>query len=284
MQPMNTFLASTKDSLRKYFDNLINVTEPENYLGYLENKNSTIVRCVIISPQELYDLLRLLLLYESSVVFVATDPLLPLLRELAPSLPTTKDKLAKRPTLLQVVYKVNQQVLSENQKLLIPVKNNIVKFLSKTNQDFEKNRNQSLLEYLVQVRATSKAADEVTTFGLLDKVIVDLPELPDFFKNENWQQLLNEIENDYTMRVQYHEYLLMDKIELLQAIELHKASVTSLSEERKMFYEYLENAKRLNSKETFRSWIQKKKKKVILVAPTSNVIFNGENGRIKRFD
>ncbi len=32
MQPMNAFIASTKDTLRKYFDNLIQVTEPENYL------------------------------------------------------------------------------------------------------------------------------------------------------------------------------------------------------------------------------------------------------------
>jgi hypothetical protein len=70
------------------------------------------------------------------------------------------------------------------------------------------------------------------------------------------------------MRVQYHEYLLMDKIELLQAIDLHKATVARLTDERTLFYEYLENAKRLNSKDTFRSWIQKKKKKVALLAQT----------------
>jgi hypothetical protein len=32
MQPMNPFIASTKETLQEYFDNLIDVTEPENYL------------------------------------------------------------------------------------------------------------------------------------------------------------------------------------------------------------------------------------------------------------
>ncbi len=67
----------------------------------------------------------------------------------------------------------------------------------------------------------------------------------------------------------------MDKIELLQAIELHKRAVSTLAEERSMFYEFLENAKRLNSRDSFKTWVQRKKKKVALVAQTRYQYFCG---------
>jgi hypothetical protein len=85
-------------------------------------------------------------------------------------------------------------------------------------------------------------------------------------------------------RVQYYEYMLMDKIELLQAIELHKREVTSLNEQKSMFYEYLQNAKRLSTNQDFMTWVMKKKEKKPLLAPTVNTVLNQENGTLKKFE
>lgn len=85
--------------------------------------------------------------------------------------------------------------------------------------------------------------------------------------------------------MQYHEYLLMDKIELLQAIEQHKKAIASLTEEKAMFSEYVENARRLSMNEGFLTWsLKNQHKKKILVAPAANAVINEETGKVKSFE
>lgn len=84
-------------------------------------------------------------------------------------------------------------------------------------------------------------------------------------------------------RVLYYEYLLMDKIELLQSIELHKHEVAILTEEKLLFMDYLSNAKTLATNNSFQTWALRKKEAKRLVAYSSNVVLNEENGNMKSF-
>lgn len=66
-----------RNSIENFFEELIQVNDPEISLvgnfqvekkGVIENKNLILERKLVISPTELYELIKLFLLYESSVV------------------------------------------------------------------------------------------------------------------------------------------------------------------------------------------------------------------------
>src|SRR5689334_16830517 len=68
--------------------------------------------------------------------------------------------------------------------------------------------------------------------------------------------LISELVVDFVLdMIVYQEYLVMDKIELLQALELHKKTLNSLIKEQQLFEQYLHNAKGLSKKESFRTWL-----------------------------
>lgn len=64
------------------------------------------------------------------------------------------------------------------------------------------------------------------------------------------------MEEDYRKRLQYYEYLLMDKIELLQAIEQHKREALQMADQKAIYSGFVSNAKRLSQRASFRDWLE----------------------------
>lgn len=152
MESMNNFIKASKGSLETYFGKLINVTEPEESLGFLQNKNSHLARSIIISPFELFEIARALQDNQSKVVSGPDDPLNDILKELD-VIPSSRDISARRPALLKVFSRELGPSTNE-QKLLFPIKNNIVRFMSKTEVSFDPNGS-SFLDHLKRIRAVS---------------------------------------------------------------------------------------------------------------------------------
>ena len=65
-------------------------------------------------------------------------------------------------------------------------------------------------------------------------------------KDNDYALLIKELEDGNKQRIQYFEYLLMDKIELLQAIEQHKKLQSELSEGNAFYSTQFESARRLS--------------------------------------
>jgi len=79
--------------------------------------------------------------------------------------------------------------------------------------------------------------------------------------------------------------LLLDKIELLQAIELLKEQILSLKEGTSMFANLLENAKRLSLNPSFITWrnLQTSTSTVNLMTPLNANLIQTANGDIQDF-
>lgn len=155
--------------------------------------------------------------------------------------------------------------------------------MSVTESEFEKKENQSLLQYLVQIRHVSREIESKNVSELLDTVITNLSALPQTYTANNYTKFISLLEQDYYSRVQYQEYLVMDKIELLQAVELHKKTLHSLQQEMKLFTEYLQNARRLSQKDAFQAWISKQNRNHSLMAVGFNFVLEEGTGKFKSF-
>ncbi len=120
---------------------------------------------------------------------------------------------------------------------------------------------------------------------LLGDIVVDLKMLPFAYQENDFRKLAEEMEREHTMKLQYYEYLLMDKIELLQAIEEHKKELAFLMEEKQLFIEYLENAKNLSQKMSYKTYIRTKKLQNAqnYVATSAVAVVNPQTGSIKKF-
>jgi hypothetical protein len=81
-----------------------------------------------------------------------------------------------------------------------------------------------------------------------------LKNLPENLKKRDFEPLIERTENEYKKRIQYFEYLLLDKIELLQAIEQHKKLQLELSEGNAHYSSMFDNAKRLSANPSFQEW------------------------------
>jgi len=277
MKGMNTFLNNTKLSLYSYFHSLIQVGEPQNYLGYLKSEQSRIERTVVISPEELFFLFKLIKDNKEQLSLNKDDPMYEILQNTSTS-PEMIPKNGTMPTVLKV-QSLEDSELTENQLIIQPLKQKLVTLLSRSTIEFSPD-DKNFMELISSLR---KEGDKVAP--LVEEVLGQLENVPLQYKEIEYNLLQKELEDDYERRIQHYEYSLMDKIELLQAIEQHKRELHALTEEKALYFDYLQNARKLSSIPSFRSWYRMKgnNSKPPIVAFSKNSVLT-EDGSVQKFE
>jgi Ras GTPase-activating-like protein IQGAP2/3 len=248
LAPLNAWIASTRTHIIEFYRNLVDVTDPEDYLQ-VDKYNELFQQTkpfIIISVDEMLETHQLLRIYAEKIARNPQDPLRVILKEIGdiPTLPESqkqqelqlvletrfkKDAVEKRINSTQVLYDETKEAFLWVLKTLPPI-----------------TKTHTFMSLLMEAKRTATDQDDKSMLQKIKLILDNLKELEDkriVSKTDNYVSFLRDVAREITHRNQQIESQAKEAARLRAALKNSAKYQEYINEQLFAFQKYLQSCR-----------------------------------------